>query len=456
MSIQTTSETGRLLGGAPARRPCRPRQVTCAVAGVAAALALALAGVALAQRAQYATRGRGAVSLVLVADPGDLVGVSERAYLEAQMRARGEAAVSAPAWARKALCPSVLVGSLHGEAVLLVTTGIGHDRAALCLADVLRFLGPKHVRDAVFLGTAGFSPAVGGVLDSAACAADAGAPAPAPPRPAIAIGDVCVAPIATNWDCHRCEWATPATVSQCDAAPCHLHHRWDLFGSFGCTYNTAPDLADELLGAARAGSPLPAAPARLRALAGRYWAAMRDGTGVAHAPRAAPAVFGYGECAEATSNTFWAGAPFDELSRKYVATAVNAYPWNRGGADNRSYRDVVAASAMEGVGWMGLMALREVFLEATPIPSVNVRGAADYTHKPLRRERVAAGLAGGDPSLPPSGLRWVEHDDYLTDSEQANFTAEGYRFAIETTSHVVLELFAQRAAARQRARFARP
>ena len=121
MSIQTPSEKGRLLGGLPPSRPCRPRRVTCAVAGVAAALALALAGVALAQRAQYATRGRGAVSLVLVADPGDLVGVSERAYLEAQMRARGEAGVSAPAWAAKALCPSVLLGSLHGEAVLLVT-----------------------------------------------------------------------------------------------------------------------------------------------------------------------------------------------------------------------------------------------------------------------------------------------------------------------------------------------
>ena len=102
---------------------------------------------------------------------------------------------------------------------------------------------------------------------------------------------------------------------------------------------------------------------------------------------------------------------------------------------------------MEGVGWMGLMALREVFLEATPIPSVNVRGAADYTHKPLRRGASPRGSPAATRACRRAGCGGSSTTT-RTDSEQANFTAEGYRFAIETTSHVVLELFAQRAAAR--------
>ena len=79
-----------------------------------------------------------------------------------------------------------------------------------------------------------------------------------------------------------------------------------------------------------------------------------------------------------------------------------------------------------------------------------------HTHRRSVVARSAVSGGGGPVMLLGNSRRWVEHDDYLTDSEQANFTAEGYRFAIETTSHVVLELFAQRAAARRRARFARP
>ena len=46
-------------------------------------------------------------------------------------------------------------------------------------------------------------PAVGGILDSDACgAANQGAAAKL-----VRLGDVCVSPFATDWDCQRCFWA---------------------------------------------------------------------------------------------------------------------------------------------------------------------------------------------------------------------------------------------------------
>ena len=112
-------------------------------------------------------------------------------------------------------------------------------------------------------------------------------------------------------------------------------------------YMTSPELADEVL-AASARRPLPSPPHALRARADEYWAAMSRGvalglnrglvaaggaaasaaaTSSSDAPSGAPQLFenprggtprvmGYSECAEATGNTFWKGAPYDELARR--------------------------------------------------------------------------------------------------------------------------------------------
>ena len=321
MSIQTPSE------GAPARRAAPEPPLPPAAGHVRRrgrrGLALALAFAASRSRSARMLTPAGAARSTSCSSPTPATSSACRSARTSRRRCARAAGrrLGARVGGEGAL-PGVLLGSLHGEAVLLVTTGIGHDRAALCLADVLRFLGPKHVRDAVFLGTAGFSPAVGGVLASAACAAGRGrararaAAARDRDRRRVRRAD------RDDWDCHRCEWATPATVSQCDAAPCHLHHRWDLFGSFGCTYNTAPDLADELLGAARAGSPLPAAPARLRALAGRYW--RRCATARASRTRRARAGrLRVRRVRRGDEQHVLGGRAVRWLSRKYVATAVS-------------------------------------------------------------------------------------------------------------------------------------
>ena len=165
----------------------------------------------------------------------------------------------------------------------------------------------------------------------------------------------------------------------------------------------------------------------------------------------APRVMTYSECAEVTGNTFWKGAPYDELARGYAAAAINEFfrrptgdgarhrdGGGGGGADDRAppwrnetRADVVAVSAMEGTGWMGLVALRRWYVGTPHIPCVGVRGASDYTHAPLTVEDGTA--------------RWVERDEWLAPEQLDNYTVEGYQFAIQTTSEVVLRLFERRA-----------
>ena len=56
--------------------------------------------------------------------------------------------------------------------------------------------------------------------------------------PLTALGDVCISPIATNWDCHVCAWDDQSGAgSACDAVPCTMHNHAALFGGggFACT-----------------------------------------------------------------------------------------------------------------------------------------------------------------------------------------------------------------------------
>ena len=99
----------------------------------------------------------------------------------------------------------------------------------------------------------------------------------------------------------------------------------------------------------------------------------------------------------------------------------------RAGSPKVTKRDVVAVSAMEGAGWMQVVALGEVYLNYSHIPAVNIRGAADYVTPPLRRR------ADGT---------WEEMSEF---TEKLNggdaMTTEGYRYAIKTTSMYTLNLF---------------
>mmetsp|Transcript_31345 Transcript_31345/g.70421 ORF Transcript_31345/g.70421 Transcript_31345/m.70421 type:complete len:258 (-) Transcript_31345:416-1189(-) len=208
---------------------------------------------------------------------------------------------------------------------------------------------------------------------------------------------------------------------------------------------------------------------------------MAAGTGEAYAPRpGAPKVWDYHSCGEASSDSFWVGAPYDELGRSYIADQINeatsqglvltpgaadddrsggSSGGGSGGSDgglgqsaagtgSATRRSTITVSAMEGVGWMSTLYYGERYLGHRHIPAVNVRGAADHVHSPLVRKQVDkhSGEAGGAGSARGQEVVWKNDAGWATDEELSEFVELGYRLAINTTSAVVLKLFEARAA----------
>ena len=130
--------------------------------------------------------------------------------------------------------------------------------------------------------------------------------------------------------------------------------------------------------------------------------------------------------------TVFKGAPYDELARSYVADLLDDARRGLGlNASGVSRRDVLAMSAMEGTGWMSVLKQSEIYLNFAHIPSANIRGVADYTHDPLVRYSADV---------------WLEDPDWVDEAARMNYTVAGYRYAIQTTSAVVIALFDARAA----------
>jgi hypothetical protein len=149
----------------PAARPVRPFVV---FAVVLAGLLVGWAACSLMVRSPLYGRGSitpgtepSSVSIILTADNGDMVGTSEGGELKALLMG----ITTKPCDAEHLFCEEVLHGSLFGLQVMLVTTGIGHDRAALCLRSLLQMYHPV-TKEIMFLGTGGFSPARGGIVNS--------------------------------------------------------------------------------------------------------------------------------------------------------------------------------------------------------------------------------------------------------------------------------------------------
>ena len=107
---------------------------------------------------------RKSLSVIMTADPGGMVGLGECDVIEAELK---------DTWLEPDglyFCDRILHGTLYGQPVLLVTTGIGHDHASVCMSDLLRVFEVQ-LKDIFFLGTAGFSPRRG-VLDPDHCGSD--------------------------------------------------------------------------------------------------------------------------------------------------------------------------------------------------------------------------------------------------------------------------------------------
>jgi len=181
-----------------------------------------------------------------------------------------------------------------------------------------------------------------------------------------------------------------------------------------------------------------------------FWGKMSNGTGEDYLSHlylpeeggmGTPKVWDYTQCAEATSNTFWVGNPYDELARGYVAYTINdafSHDMGRAAKQNPSSHEfprqfleanvtktsALGVSAMEGTGWMSVLTMGEKYLDYKHIPSVNIRGAADYVMAPVAKRDDGTWTE----------VEWQTTRDYEL----------GYRYAIETTSAIILNMFEQR------------
>ena len=270
----------------------------------------------------WALRTRASISVIMTADPGDMVGLSECKVIEEQLTntriERGQF-----------FCNRMLHGTLYGQPVLLVTTGIGHDHASVCMSDLLRVFNGQ-LKEIFFLGTAGFSPRQGGILNPLSCGQDGALGGGPSDNALVTLGDVCISSWSTNWDCQKCVWSSePTSGTVCRRPLCSMHGRDDLFGELVCNFwrSGSPlgnGLADEVYAAAGS-AELPPLPQALLARVTAYWQTMARGTGKDYlrALRRTNRAFDYRVCSELTSNTFWSGAPYDYLGREYVARLTN-------------------------------------------------------------------------------------------------------------------------------------
>lgn len=386
------------------------------------------------------------ISIILTADPGGMVGLAEGDVVRAALEDVWEPAKEERL---EIFCSGLTHGVLFGFPVVLVTTGIGHDHASVCMSYLLeRYDLPsmgRRIREVFFIGTAGFSPRRGGILDPNDCSETQGGQQH--DDGLVLLGDVSVSPFSLNWDCQKCVWDSVSAdasleeflqySSVCRKPDCTVHGQENLFGEFVCDFwSGETNLADEVLAAAET-AKLPDAPDRLRALTERYWQAMDSGSGRSYRqflPKS-NRVIGYTVASEASSNTFWEGAPFDWLGREYTAQVTNRAFHVMAARDgvappaNISASDTVCVSSMEASGWMSVLALRRYYMgsKVPYIPWVNLRGAADYTHQPIRRDSLG---------------RWVNDDKWLKDqSDVTDLQTLGYRHAIYTSSELLLHVF---------------
>eukprot|EP01004_Peranema_trichophorum_P005023 NODE_3902_length_1265_cov_45.528897_g3423_i0.p1 GENE.NODE_3902_length_1265_cov_45.528897_g3423_i0~~NODE_3902_length_1265_cov_45.528897_g3423_i0.p1 ORF type:complete len:368 (+),score=60.11 NODE_3902_length_1265_cov_45.528897_g3423_i0:58-1161(+) len=342
-------------------------------------------------------------SLIMTADPGKYTGLPENYYLIQKL----ENAVNITN--RLPYCVDATSGILYGQPVLVVTTGIGHDNAAMCTENILTQY-PQLVNEAFYLGTSGFSVRPGGVVNAPDCKPNSVR------RDITLLGDVCVSPLSTNIACRFCDWKRDAPNTVCQLPNCWGHDSDEVFGQ--CSFKGDTKLADEVLKAANNVKFDPPNQV-LSSFINKYWALQTNGTGVAYNTRSQPKVLGYNNCSEASTYTLWSGVPDDALCRQYIQQLTPG---------EASIEDITCVSAMEAVGWMAVLQRPSSWKNGAPIPWTNIRGASDYAHKPV---------------FPLGSSDWQEID-WLSPADQKRMLDEGYHYAIATASQVVLSVFSQR------------
>lgn len=356
-------------------------------------------------------------TVLMVADPGSFSGSAEAKYYLANL----ENATYVPPGST--ICVSRAHGKIMGQNVTVVSSGINAQNAAMCVMEILSCA--THVKEIIYSGTSGFSPALGGIVNPPDCVETA------MPETITRLGDVCVTPFANNWECRLASWSQQCTGYPNQCTDPELTDNLTVSALYGqCSFDSydqaSVDLADEILAAAQANSAASNALRRNTKVENyeqAYWAAMSNGTGETflgtYNGLGAPSIYGYDKCAETDGQFFWSGAPWDFNARTYVAYTLSTAL----GKDITPY-DVIAVSAMEAVGVAAAMAKYSAIPGNPKIPYTFVRGSSDYVHLPLSSRRV--GVWDEVKTVPPV--------DFVN----------GYAYAIASYSTVVLDLLTAR------------
>lgn len=308
--------------------------------------------------------------------------------------------------ASSAYCQGVYDGTISGQPVTVVVTGTAGGNAGPCMQEILGMYDGR-IREVIWSGIAGATPAVGGLVDSQGKLR--------PKAKHVMIGDTCISPLAWNYDLHFSnvtDWAL-AHASKSPDSP--THGWWPMVDSTG--KETVPGfqgiqqfvvadkaLSDELI-AASASATAPTVPISVKSKIKRYFAS-KD---------IRPArTFDYTQCAEISSDNFWHGPTEDLLSRQYLAGLINHSGYRTGSKAAAS--DVVTFSAMEAVPWMSAVARWNEHY-GTTIPMSVVRAASNYDQNPFG--------AKGKNGKPLSAMKDIllGFDDFSADYASASAAA---------------------------------
>ncbi|BDA42288.1 hypothetical protein COCOBI_03-1750 [Coccomyxa sp. Obi] len=357
------------------------------------------------------------ISVIMVADDGTFSGTSEAVFILGFLQNK----LQAPAETNP--CQQFYTGTLLGQSVVVAISGIGPEASALCSAFVAECA--SNVKDFIYVGTSGYSSQVGGALNAP------GSCGPHGVTTQTRLGDIAVTPYSVNWQCKLASW-----TEQCTGFPNICTYPTEeagplvrsLYGQ--CIFSTktaaSTALADELLAAAK--TPLFAANAlKLQADFNKtlldyettYWNLTSVGTGVTYPPLPAwtgPRILDYTQAAEIDGQFFFSGTPWDMVARNYTALTLNL-------ANNSTLTqyDVTAVNAEEGIGVSAALDQHNSLKGVPKISYTFVRGASDYLYA---------------PPLQVSPGNWIDNPA----APVANFDTQ-YRFAIQTTSTLILTFF---------------
>ncbi len=314
-------------------------------------------------------------------------------------------------------CKGLYEGKLAGQAVVIATTGTGSGNAGPCMQEILYQYNTR-IKEVIWSGIGGISPAVGGIVDNQTGKLKT-------QMDANMIGDVCISPLAWNYDLHFssiADWKASIDAG----APLSSTSGWwnmknskgkaDVIGFENVQQFAIADktLADELLAAAKQ-VDLPEASPDVITIEKRFFPEDK---------LRKEKFFDYSQCGEISSDNFWHGVVEDRLSRQYLADLINAAGYV---PKKVTEDDVVSFSAMESVPWMSIVT-RWSQKNGIKIPMVVVRAGSNYAHPTLDANgQVVAGKDG----KPMSGM-----DDILLGFQDA-----GAAFAWQNAALPVLKMF---------------